>query len=118
MSYPVHTVSSDMTMEDVAQLLRQRGFSGLPVVEEGRIVGVISRRDFRKMRKEAHMKSPVKAYMSKEIITIDSEKSPLEAVRLMIKHDIGRVPVIQQNEIIGILTRTDAMRYYYNLLPD
>lgn len=118
MSYPVHTVSSDMTMEEVAQLLRQRGFSGLPVVEEGRIVGVISRRDFRKMRKEAHMKSPVKAYMSKEIITIDSGKSPLEAVRLMIKHDIGRVPVIQQNEIIGILTRTDAMRYYYNLLPD
>jgi len=118
MSYPVHTVSSDMTMEEVALLLRQKGFSGLPVVEEGRIVGVISRRDFRKMRKEAHMKSPVKAYMSKEIITIDSEKSPLEAVRLMIKHDIGRVPVIQQNEIIGILTRTDAMRYYYNLLPD
>lgn len=118
MSYPVHTVSSDMTMEEVAQLLRQRGFSGLPVVEGNKIVGVISRRDFRKMRKEAHMKSPVKAYMSKEIISIDSEKSPLEAVRLMIKHDIGRVPVIQQGEIIGILTRTDAMRYYYNLLPD
>ena len=118
MSYPVHTVPSDMTMEEVAQLLRQKGFSGLPVVEENKIVGVISRRDFRKMRKEAHMKSPVKAYMSKEIVSIDSEKSPLEAVRLMIKHDIGRVPVIQQGEIIGILTRTDAMRYYYNLLPD
>ena len=118
MSYPVHTVSADMTMEEVAQLLREKGFSGLPVVENNAIVGVISRRDFRKMRKEAHMKSPVKAYMSKEIITIDSEKSPLEAVRLMIKHDIGRVPVVHCGEIIGILTRTDAMRYYYNLLPD
>lgn len=118
MSYPVHSVTADMPMEDVAKLLRERGFSGLPVVEDGKLVGVISRRDFRKMRKEAHMKSPVKAYMSKSIITIDSEKSPLEAVRLMIKHDIGRVPVIQEGEIIGILTRTDAMRYYYNLLPD
>ena len=118
MSYPVHTVSSDKTMEEVAKLLREKGFSGLPVVENERIVGVISRRDFRKMRKTAHMKSPVKAYMSKEIVSIDSEKSPLEAVRLMIKHDIGRVPVIHDGEIIGILTRTDAMRYYYNLLPD
>ena len=118
MSYPVYTVASEKTMEEVAQLLREKGYSGLPVVEENKIVGVISRRDFRKMRKEAHLKSPVKAYMSKEIISIDSEKSPLEAVRLMIKHDIGRVPVIHHGEIIGILTRTDAMRYYYNLLPE
>ncbi|MBU1172244.1 MAG: CBS domain-containing protein [Proteobacteria bacterium] len=118
MSYPVHTVTSDKTMADVAQLLREKGFSGLPVVENQKLVGVISRRDFKKMRKEEHMKSPVKAYMSKDILCVDSQKSPLEAVRLMIKHDIGRVPVIQDGEIIGILTRTDAMRYYYNLLPD
>lgn len=118
MSYPVHTVTSDTTMESVAKLLREKGFTGLPVVENGKMVGVISRRDFVKMRKKDHLKSPVKAYMSKEILCVDSEKSPLEAVRLMIKHDIGRVPVIHDGEIIGILTRTDAMRYYYNLLPD
>lgn len=118
MSYPVQTVSSDMTMEEVAGLLREKGYSGLPVVENGAMVGVISRRDFRKMRKESHMKSPVKAYMSTDIITIDASRSPLEAVRLMIKHDIGRVPVIKEGDIIGILTRTDVMRYYYNLLPD
>jgi predicted transcriptional regulator len=90
----------------------------MPVVEENKIVGVISRRDFRKMRKQSQMKSPVRAYMSKEIITIEKDKSPLEAVRLLIKHDIGRIPVVQNGEILGILTRTDAMRYYYNLLPD
>ena len=70
------------------------------------------------MRKPEHMKAPVKAYMSKDILSVDSQRSPLEAVRLMIKHDIGRVPVVENGEIIGILTRTDAMRYYYNLLPD
>ncbi|GAB6094426.1 hypothetical protein JCM14469_06780 [Desulfatiferula olefinivorans] len=118
MSYPVHTVSADTSMEDVAQLLRDKGFTGLPVVEGDRMVGVISRRDFKKMRKKDHMKSPVKAYMSKDILWVDSKKSPLEAVRMMIKHDIGRVPVMENGEIIGILTRTDAMRYYYNLLPD
>jgi nanoRNase/pAp phosphatase (c-di-AMP/oligoRNAs hydrolase) len=118
MSYPVHTVRSDIPMEEVAQLLRDKGFTGLPVIEDGQMVGVISRRDFKKMRKKEHMKSPVKAFMSKDILWVDSKKSPLEAVRMMIKHDIGRVPVMEDGEIIGILTRTDAMRYYYNLLPD
>lgn len=118
MSYPVHTVNSDSTMENVAELLREKGFTGLPVIENGKLVGVISRRDFKKMRKDVHLKSPVKAFMSKKVLCVDSEKSPLEAVRLMIKHDVGRVPVMHDGEMIGILTRTDAMRYYYNLLPD
>jgi CBS domain-containing protein len=36
----------------------------------------------------------------------------------MIKHDIGRVPVIEDGKIIGIVTRSDAMLYFYDLLPD
>lgn len=118
MSYPVYSVTSDTSMKDVGDLLKEKGFTGLPVLEDGKIVGVISRRDFKKMRKESHLESPVKAFMSKTVLCVDSEKSPLEAVRLMIKHDIGRVPVTHNGEMIGILTRTDAMRYYYNLLPD
>lgn len=118
MSYPVFTVPSDKSMEEVADILREKGCTGVPVVEDNKMVGVISRRDFKKMRKDSHMKAPVKAYMSNNILSIDSGKSPLEAVRLMIKHDIGRVPVVENEEIIGIVTRTDAMRFYYNLLPD
>ena len=118
MSYPVIFVSSDTTMENVGKILSDKGVSGLPVMDKGKLVGVISRRDFKKMRKADHMKSPVKAFMSKSIQCVDSKKSPLEAVRLMIKHDIGRVPVMENGEVIGILTRTDAMRYYYNLLPE
>ena len=56
--------------------------------------------------------------MSKEVKTIGPGKSPLEAARLMVKHDIGRLPVIEDGRIIGILTRSDAMRYFYDLLPD
>lgn len=118
MSFPVFSVSEETTMEEVAHLLRKKGCTGLPVVNNGRLAGVISRKDFKKMRKEIHMKSPVKAYMSKDVITIGLDRSPWEAVRLMMKHDIGRVPVIDNGEIIGIVTRTDAMWYYYNLLPD
>jgi len=47
----VHTVTAATRMEEVAMILRAKGVTGLPVVEKEKIVGMISRRDFRKMRK-------------------------------------------------------------------
>jgi tRNA nucleotidyltransferase (CCA-adding enzyme) len=119
MSYPVVTVSDDTQMEEVAMILRDMGCSGVPIVDKDEhIVGIISRRDFKKTRKSKHMQSPVKAFMSRNIVTISHDKSAIEAAKLMIKHDIGRIPVMQDNKIVGIITRSDAMMYFYDLLPD
>lgn len=119
MSYPVVTVNEDTKIEEVAMILRDMGCTGVPVVDkDDRVVGVISRRDFKKIRKTSHMQSPVKAFMSRKVITIDHTKSPIEAAKLMIKHDIGRLPVMKEDQLIGIITRSDAMMYFYDLLPD
>lgn len=117
MSYPVITVPSDASMEKVAEILRKEGCTGLPVVEDGRLVGVISRRDFRKVKGGSRMKNPVKAFMSSKNITIGPENSPIEAARLMVKYDIGRLPVIKNDQIIGIISRSDVMLYFYDLFP-
>ncbi|MBW2621041.1 MAG: CBS domain-containing protein, partial [Deltaproteobacteria bacterium] len=45
-------------------------------------------------------------------------KSPTQAARLMIKQDIGRLPVVEDDHIIGIFTRSDTMLYFYDLQPD
>jgi len=119
MSYPVVTVRDKTKIEEAAMMLRDMGCTGMPVVDEkDNLVGVISRRDFKKIRKANHMQSPVKAFMSRNIVTISHKKSAIEAARLMIKHDIGRIPVMKGNKIIGIITRSDAMTYFYDLLPD
>ena len=73
---------------------------------------------FRKIRKESNLKSPVKAYMSRDIVTIEPGRSPLEASRLMVKYDVGRLPVVESGKVIGIVTRSDAMMYFYDQLPD
>lgn len=118
MSHPVISVDSHVPMEEVAQILRDKGCTGLPVVEEGRLVGVISRRDFKKVRKSKQMQAPVKAFMMRNVITIEPGKSPHEAARMMISDDIGRIPVVEEGKMIGIVTRTDVMTYFYDLLPD
>jgi nanoRNase/pAp phosphatase (c-di-AMP/oligoRNAs hydrolase) len=118
MSFPVQTVAPGSPMEEVAMILRTRGVTGIPVVEAGRIVGMISRRDFRRLRKDSQLKSPVKAYMTSEVLTIAPGLSPTQAAQLMVKHDIGRLPVVADGRLIGIITRSDLMRFFYDLLPD
>ncbi len=118
MSFPVFTVSSDTMMENVAELLREKGCTGVPIVDNEQIVGIISRRDFKKINKDSQMKAPVKAFMRRDVITIDPGKSPHEATRIMVKHDIGRLPVVEKNKLIGIVTRSDSMLFFYDLLPD
>jgi tRNA nucleotidyltransferase (CCA-adding enzyme) len=118
MSFPVITVTGDTSMEKVARILKEKGCTGLPVVKNKRLVGMISRRDFRKVKKESQLKAPVKAFMTTNVLAIEPGKSPMQAARLMVKHDIGRLPVVEKGRIIGIITRSDAMLYFYDLLPD
>lgn len=119
MSFPVATVDEDMPMQVVAETLRKKGFTGLPVVDRnGKLVGIISRRDFRRVKKESQLTAPAKAFMSRNVLTIAPGKSPVTAARMMVKNDVGRLPVVEDGKIIGIVTRSDAMLYFYDLLPE
>lgn len=119
MSYPVITVNENTLVEEVAMLLRDVGCTGVPIIDHNEnLVGIISRRDFKKIRKESQMQSPVKAFMSRNPISISHDKSAMDAAKLMIKHDIGRIPIMKEDKIIGIVTRSDTMLYFYDLLPD
>ncbi|RPI77979.1 MAG: CBS domain-containing protein [Desulfobacteraceae bacterium] len=117
MTAPVVSIAPESPMKEVALIFRQQGYTGLPVVAGNQLIGIISRQDFKKMKKPDLLHLPVKAFMSTKVITISPESSVTEATRLMVKHDIGRLPVIKDGILIGILTRSDAMRHYYDLLP-
>ncbi|MBW1812049.1 MAG: CBS domain-containing protein [Deltaproteobacteria bacterium] len=118
MTSPVITVQHDVPMKDVALMLRDKGCTGFPVVEGEKIAGIISRRDFGRVSKPAHLEAPVRTYMSRSVVNIGPGCSVGKAARLLVKNDIGRLPVVENGKLVGIITRSDAIRYYYDFFPE
>lgn len=105
--------------DDIMNLGRIRH---LPVLDDGRVVGVVSQRDlFRsalahalgyghKAQKGLLRTLLVKEVMSEPALTIPPETPVREAARLMIERRIGCLPVVQGDELLGIITETDLLR--------
>lgn len=110
MSYPVKVVSPEMKLNEVEQILLKYGHTGVPVAQDQKIVGIISRRDVEKALKHGLEHAPVKGFMTKEVITVESSASWEEVQRIMVQHDIGRVPVLEEGKIVGIVSRSDILR--------
>jgi CBS domain-containing protein len=113
MNAPVFSLSVTTTMGEAYAALRQRRHHGAPVVDDNRVVGVLSLRDFRKIRNKDHYKLTVKAFMSTDVVVIGPDESAARAAQLMTKYDIGRLPVLEQERLVGIITRSDAMHDLY-----
>lgn len=113
MSSPVKTISEGATIDEVYEIMLKFGHSGMPIVNENKISGIISRRDIDKARAHGYGNAPVKSYMSKNVVTVDSEESVKEVRELFADHGIGRLPVLKDGKMAGIVTRTDIIRALY-----
>lgn len=111
MSSPVRTILPQTTIEQAQRLLLRYGHSGLTVVdEEGRLTGIISRRDLDLALHHGLFHAPVKGYMTRNVKTITPD-TPLPAIEaLMVTADVGRLPVLAGEKLLGIVTRTDVLR--------
>lgn len=110
MNTPVKTIKPNTSIEEAGALMYRYEHSGYPVVEEGELLGMITRRDLDKAIHHGLGHAPVKAYMSTEVITSNPLASLEEIQNLVIEHNIGRLPIIDSGEIIGIISRTDIIR--------
>ncbi len=119
MSFPITTVSPETPMREVRMKMEKKGIKGAPVVDEhGKLMGIVSRSDFKRVKKESHWDRPVKAFMTRNAKFITPADTPGLAAKIMATHDIGHLPVVKDEKVIGIITRSDTLLYFYDMLPD
>lgn len=114
MASPVKSLTPETTMEDAGEKMYRYGHSGYPVVEDGKLVGIITRRDLDKANHHGLGHAPIKAYMSTELITAKPETTIEELQSIVINHNVGRIPIMDNDKIIGIVTRTDIIEVMHS----
>jgi acetoin utilization protein AcuB len=111
MTYGAITVSSHDTLRRAATLMEDGGFRRVPVVDNDKLVGIISDRDVR-----AHAgyldSTRVTAAMTGDPKTVTPKMSVEDAARLMIEHKIGGLPVVEEGKLVGIITTTDVLKAF------
>jgi tRNA nucleotidyltransferase (CCA-adding enzyme) len=111
MSSPVRTIRPDTTIQEAQRILLRYGHSGLSVVDaEGALAGIISRRDLDIALHHGFSHARVKGYMTTNLKTITPDTPLTEIESLMMTYDIGRLPVLEGGQLVGIVTRTDVLR--------
>ncbi len=101
--------------------MAQYGFSGYPVVKKRRLIGIITLQDILKaghirLEREAERggrtiySTTVEKVMRTPVITVESDSSIWEAANLMKQYAIGRLPVVEDTKLIGIVDRQDLVR--------
>ncbi len=116
MSSPVRTIRPHTTINQARRILLRYGHSGLSVLDaQEKLVGIISRRDLDLALHHGFGHAPTKGYMKAPVRTISADTPLPEIERLMVTYDIGRLPVVDHNTLVGIVTRTDMLRQLHHL---
>lgn len=118
MSYGLHTVEASQQIKDVVRRLRRIGHEGYPVVENGKIVGLLTRRDLDRAAEHGLDKAPIREIMSGGSVTLNPDDSILTLEQRMVESGWGQIPVVSnQGELIGIVTRTDLIKHWAQVHP-
>ena len=117
------TVTPRNAIRTAINLMREGGYRRLPVVDRGRLVGIITDRDLRRAANSPFVVREqwydnfildhieVGSCMTPNPLTIEPTASIVEAARLMRNHKIGGLPVVAEGQLVGIITETDLLDF-------
>jgi len=121
MTHSPQTISSAQTIQVAKQMMNSLGVRHLPVVQDGKLMGVVSGRDIRLLEfwsgTDVH-KSPVKEAVSPEPFCVSPNTPLKEVIRVMIEKNYGSAIISEGERILGIFTVTDALRALLDRLEE
>ncbi len=109
-SAPVRSIGPDVSMAEAGRIMATWGHGGLPVIEDDRLVGLVTRKDVDKASRHGLDHAPVTGFMARQPITVGPDADLAGLERLLVRSGIGRVPVVRDGHVMGIVTRKDLLR--------
>lgn len=120
MTREVITVTENDSIEDLHNIMLKNRINHLPVVEEGRLIGIITRSDIRQALTSLQFdktKSKVKDFMVREVTTVNEYDTLEDALVIIFQKKVGSLPVVQNNnKLVGIITRHDIMNAFIKVI--
>jgi acetoin utilization protein AcuB len=128
MTRDVITVQPHEKIIDAFELMQRQGIRHLPVIEAGELKGLVTDRDIRLALIPSPLSTPedrmyhlgalerVDEIMTTDLITVSPNATIEEAAKLIAQHKIGAVPVVAQGTLVGILTETDILCVFIEML--
>jgi len=110
MASNVRTVSAELPVREVIDLMYSTKHLGFPVEERGRITGMVTLADVHKIPALDREAMQVRDIMTRGIIALPPRAPVIDALRIMSTHNIGRIAVMEGEQLLGIVTRTDIMK--------
>lgn len=117
MSQRLVTIDPEVNLAEARALLDQHRIRHLPVVQESRLVGILTDRDIRSAGSVSPLER-IKAAdaMTRNVISVTPETQVQEAAKLMVAHRIGGLPVLKEGMLQGIITETDLLMAFVELV--
>jgi len=112
MTRNVKTITPDDTMENAAELMKKHRIGCLVVVRKDKPIGIVTERDitYKIVAGGKGGNTKVREVMSKNLKTMEEDRSLLDAAKLMAAHVIRRLPVVKSGKLVGIVTIEDIMK--------
>jgi len=114
-----HAITSRHTLAEAHQTMRDRGVRHLPVIDDGKVIGVVSQRDLyllETLRGVDAARELVEEAMSSEPYVVEPDAALDEVAEAMALHKHGSALVVEREAVVGIFTTTDALRALVTLL--
>jgi CBS domain-containing protein len=110
MTASVSSVSPSQSLADAAEVMKGEDVGSVPVVEEGRLAGIVTDRDI-VTRAVAERRNPqavrVEEIASHDLVTVEPERDLDEALALMARHKVRRLPVLEEGRLVGMLAQAN-----------
>jgi CBS domain-containing protein len=118
MTRDVKTIHPKTSIKKAAEVMERYRIGSLVVIDKGRPVGIVTEGDISRAvaRGIELAKHPVKEIMSGSLITINPEARVEEAARIMAERKVKKLPVVENDKLVGIVTQTDIVATTFDLV--